>query len=202
MARLPNLERLPGSAKRYRDRRTGEAYSYRQALKLKEQRAEPVRSRAAFSRLTPRQQQAQQRATRAISLHRRTGISLSQAAEREGTSLHAIRQYGGDVVARAPSGRYTTRPRDRLYRVMSVTTTHGVQVIAVTDSNTASRIGEYANAVRQYLRTGETRRLRTFRGKSFRAGKQVYFFETDPRVLDELAARGDLSFESLYPMAA
>lgn len=72
----------------------------------------------------------------------------------------------------------------------------------VTDSRTASRVGTYWNAVDHYLRTGDARPLRAFRGKTIRAGKVALPFVTDPRTLKRLAQVDEVRFESIYAQKA
>jgi hypothetical protein len=48
--------------------------------------------------------------------------------------------------------------------MLNVVTEHGTVMVIVRDSRTASRIGEYMNAVKQRARGGESTPLAAFRG--------------------------------------
>jgi hypothetical protein len=77
-------------------------------------------------------------------------------------------------------------------------TPKGTVPVTVRDSRTASRIGEYMNAVRIYVNTGVPSALDRFEGKTFQAGGKTYTFITDPTTLDRLADAGTLAIEGLY----
>jgi hypothetical protein len=77
-----------------------------------------------------------------------------------------------------------------------------IVTIDVTDSRTTSRISSYWNAVGRYIATGDDQALKQFRGKSIRVQKVTYHFVTDTGVLDELARRGQIHFETIYSEAA
>jgi hypothetical protein len=74
----------------------------------------------------------------------------------------------------------------------------GTVAIKVTDSRTASRIGEHMNAVRAFLRSGDSSALESFRGESFEADGVTYVFVTDLETLSRLADAGDLAIDGLY----
>ena len=69
------------------------------------------------------------------------------------------------------------------------------------DSRTASRIGAHWAAVKHYIDTSDDRPLRRFRGGHIRVAKRGYPFITDLDAIDELARRGELSFETIYAVA-
>jgi hypothetical protein len=172
------------------------------SLYAEQQASKPVRSAAAHAGLKPSQRQARERALEAVALMRREGKTLGVAAQAAGTTPNTVKKYGGTALDRTRAGRYAATASDRLYRRMVMTTPAGQVEIDVIDSRTASRIARYNNAVRRYLETGDTSALREFAGKSVQAGKRRYPFITDPAALDRLARAGELSFESLYTMAA
>jgi hypothetical protein len=63
-------------------------------------------------------------------------------------------------------------------------------------------VAHYWNAVRTYLRTGDQRALRPFRGKALRVDKIAYPFITDPRTLERLYQAGEVAFEDIYAHVA
>jgi len=85
-----------------------------------------------------------------------------------------------------------------MIRHLRFLTPEGQIVVTVRSPKIASLIARYSAAVEHYLRTGETDRLKKFRGKSIRVGKKKYEFVTDPKTLRRLAAVGEVSFEDLY----
>ena len=71
--------------------------------------------------------------------------------------------------------------------------------VEVRDSRTASRNARYWNAVDRYLRTGNEKLLRPFRGKSFSSRGVRHEFVTDTDTLERAALIGQVTFEDLYP---
>ena len=133
---------------------------------------------------------------------RRDGLSLSRAAHDAGTTPNVVRKYAGEAIVRDKRGRESATRSDKLLRQMQFLTADGVIALDVKDSRTASRVGAYWSAVRRYIETGDAQLLRQFRGRNVRMAKREYPFLTDLDVIDEFARRGELSFESIYAVAA
>jgi len=172
------------------------------SLGEQQRRMSRVRSAAQLAAMRPSAAETRARALDALSKMRREGVSLSRAARDAGTTPNSVRRYAGEAIMRTDRGREVARPRDGLYRRMEILTPDGKIALDVTDSRTASRIGSYWAAVRRYVETGDARGLRQFRGRSVRVAKRGYPFITDLDLLDELANGGELSFESIYAVAA
>ena len=69
-------------------------------------------------------------------------------------------------------------------------------------SRSASKIARHWIAVNHYVKTGKDSYLRLFRRDYIQVEKQRIPFLTDPVTIDLLAARGEISFESIYAQAA
>jgi len=84
-----------------------------------------------------------------------------------------------------------------------IPTPEGPREIAVHDSGQASLLGEYWNAVRWYLATGDAIRIKTFDGKFITAedGKRFALL-TNLADLDRIGSAGLFSFESIYARTA
>lgn len=148
--------------------------------------------------LRPVSREARARALEAVSLARRENLTIRTAARRTGVSLGTVRKYAAPVLTKDAFGRLAARKTDRLYRRVHVIGPDGERWIDTHGSRAASTVGEYWNAVRHYLSTGDEGPLERFRGLKV-AGVEL---ETDPDVIDELARRGEVSFEDLYELAA
>jgi len=145
------------------------------------------------------EEQDRDRALGALGLLRRQGIAFRVATEIMGTNPKTAKPYVNSALRKDKRGRYYATLYDRIPRRLNFFMADGSHPIVIRDSRTASRIAEYSNAVRTYLRTGEITALVQFSGKSFRSGGVVYRFITDRDVLDRLADAGSLSaIESLY----
>jgi DNA-binding transcriptional MerR regulator len=159
------------------------------------------RPKAAPERGSRRVQQARHAETRRRVLQAiaaaRQGVPLKRAARAAHTTVATIRKYAPTVVQRDIRRRLVVVPYDRMKRPMRVLTPHGVLVLDVRHSRSASRLGQYWNAVDAALR-GDLGPLRAFRGKSIRVGKVAYPYLTDMRTLKRLAHAGEVRFEDLY----
>jgi hypothetical protein len=77
---------------------------------------------------------------------------------------------------------------------MRLITTQGVQAVPLDDEHDRSLVGSHANAVAQFLATGDIEPLGPFRDVEI-AGHRL---ETDPDELEAWAAQGELEFEDIY----
>lgn len=140
-----------------------------------------------------------ERALAVVARMRRENTSLGPAAKVEEVDPSIVLLYAGSAFKKKrPRGRYRAKPYDRIPRTLNFLTSKGSQALTVRDSRTASRIGEYMNAVRKYLHSGDTSILADFEGRSFRSGGVTHRFITDTRTLDQFADAGGLAIEGLY----
>lgn len=151
---------------------------------------------------TKPQAQARERALATLARMRRDKISLRAAAKTEQTNARTVRRYVGSALRQSGSrGRYHATAFDRISRTLNFLTPNGTVPVIVRDSRTASLIGEYMNAVKNYTTGRDQSGLKNFENKSFRASGVIYRFVTDPAILDRLADAGVLAIEGLYRTA-
>lgn len=132
--------------------------------------------------------------------HMRKGKSLTRAAKLAHTTRATVVKYARSAVTR-PSGKpYKALGYDQLTREMRFLTPQGVEALPIRSSASASRIGEYWNAVNHYLRTGRSNRLKPFRGKAVQVRGRHHRFITDELTLERLANAGEVRFEDLYAL--
>ena len=153
--------------------------------------AQPQRRRASL-----------QKTAHVLSAMRVQGLSLRQAAREHGVSTQTVRRHAGSALRKTSRGTYKPRTRDTMLRLLVVPTPEGLVEIAVRDSRSASIVGEYWNAVQEFLQTGDDAGLQRFRGQSIvdAEGRRITLL-TDLDDLERLGAAGVLSFESLYAKA-
>jgi hypothetical protein len=151
-----------------------------------------------MERMSPREADAYERVLHAINLMRRERLSLTAAARETGTRPETVRRLAGTALVRV-RGRWKSKPADRLERRMLFYDRRGSTFVTVRSSTTASRIGEYHNAIKEFLETGHPSKLNAFRGMSFLdvKGKRRQFL-TRPMVIRRLARVGEFRFESIY----
>ncbi len=79
------------------------------------------------------------------------------------------------------NGKPIVKKWDRIRRVMRINTDGKEKSVEVKDSRTASVVGRYHNAVKQFLNTGDKSKLSKFRNKKVKDSKgKVHKFETNP----------------------
>ncbi len=83
--------------------------------------------------------------------------------------------------------RWTAKRLDRIPRVMKINEKGREVSIEINDSRTASLIGRYHNAVKQFLNTGNRKKLRKFKNKKIKdtQGKH-HLLETNPDSLIQI----------------
>jgi len=163
-----------------------------------EQSKAPKRIIGPFTlgQLPAQAQRMRDAALKALGMMRREGLDLGTASRRAGIPKHVITHYGREALT-GTGGRARALRSDRLYRQLWIISGGQKVVVDVRGSRQASIVGEYWNAMQRYVE-GDDEALAPFRGKAVGG----YELETDPDVLDELARRGDLSFEDIYRVAA
>lgn len=142
--------------------------------------------------------EARGRALEAVALARRENLTIRTAARRANVSIGTVRKYAGPALETDAFGRLVAKDADRLYRRVRVIGPRGETFVGVRGSRRTSTVGEYWNAVNNYLVTGDEQPLRRFSGMTV-GGVEL---ETDPDFIEELARRGEVSFEDLYEYAA
>jgi hypothetical protein len=143
--------------------------------------------------------QARERSLATVALMRREEIPLSSAARIQGIPRRTVLEHARSALRRGGGGDYWALPYDRIRRTLNFLTPRGTVPVTVHDSRTATDIAEHMNAVRKYVRTGDTSELERFKNKSFVTAGRVRRFVTDTDVLDDLADAGSLrAIETLY----
>jgi hypothetical protein len=155
-----------------------------------------------YRRLSAPERQARELALEALSYMRHGRLSLSDAARAAGTTTENVLRFAGEAITRDPQRRHVATATDRLFRRMAIMTKDRVIFIDISDSNTASWIARYHNAVKRYLNHADDRGLGVFQGKGVRdAQGQIHPFVTDLDTLDALAQTGEIEFDSIYELS-
>lgn len=123
---------------------------------------------------------------------RRTGVSLTAAAQEEHIDPRTVRKYLKTELRR----RGKPTKVDRRKREMLVPTAVGNAPVTLRGSKQASELGKYMSAVGKYLRTGDVEGLAKFEGKSI--GGHALITDTD--LLSSLAQAGALTLDEIYAL--
>jgi hypothetical protein len=109
-------------------------------------------------------------------------------------------KYARSAVVHPRGQPYKALGYDQLTREMRFLTPKGVSALPIRSSASASRIGEYWNAVHRYLDKGQNDELRKFRRKAVTVRGKRHPFVTDEALLDRLGNAGQVRFEDLYAL--
>ena len=115
----------------------------------------------------------------------RKGESLSRASREFHTSPETV--IKNTNAFHKVRGKGVEKSQERISRVTSIKEKGKQSWVEVRDSRTASRIGKYNSAVREFLRTGNTDVLKSFKKPFKDANGKLHHFETDPDKLYEIA---------------
>jgi hypothetical protein len=154
-------------------------------------RANKPRQRASLS---DRSFEAEQRSLHAVARARRDGISPSQAAGEEGTTLATIKKYLPAALRRSETGRWVVSKSDRYGRLLSLPGPQGPVTVRARGSKEAQFASAYLASLTRWARTEKAYELAPFHGK------KVGDFEliTAARTLRPLRDAGLLQLDSLY----
>lgn len=147
--------------------------------------------------LTQREKLQRERSLQVLSKVRR-GSSLSKAVKELKTSISTVVKNTGEFTK--VGNRWKANPIDTIERIMVINTEGRQETIAVNNSATASIIGNYHNAVKDFFITGDKTVLKPFKGVivTDADGKQ-WALETDPVNLRNIAmSLEDGEFTSIY----
>ena len=175
-------------------RRTGKTSAHTVRRRRNHDAQEPSRS----PRTSARQQNATyERALHVLALMRR-GESMSAACRAEHIKPDTFLRYVGRAVRHdKPGGRFRVVAKDTLTRNLQVPTADGTVAVAMRGMKAAREFSAYLNAIGHFNRTGDTSRLRRFKGRTFTAEGRRYAFLTDPDKLMELAEADALRLDSV-----
>jgi len=151
-------------------------------------KAEPLHKRP-WKKLSPRQKLLREKSLAVLSEMRNSKTkTLPQAANDNGITIkNVIRHTNGFKKA---NGKLVVKRWDGIKRVMRINTEGKEKSIEIKDSRTASVVGRYHNAVKQFLNTGDKTKLQKFRNKKVKDSKgKLHKLETDPQKIIQINER-------------
>jgi hypothetical protein len=151
-----------------------------------------------YDALTSKQQDERERALEA-KRKLLEGYDLTYAAAASYIDPEAVILHLGGVIRIGTGGKVTVNKKDKISRGMIIYTDGLVLPIFVNNSDQATIIGEYFNAVQTYL-NGDKEALSHFEGVTvIDEDGVVYELETDPEAIEEIeASREDQEFHKIY----
>jgi hypothetical protein len=139
-----------------------------------------------------------EKSLKVISVMRREKLSLSKASKSVGISPKTVIKNTNAL--KFVGNKWIPKLHDKIIRIMDIYTDGQQKTIAINDSRTASIIGKYHNAVKNFFEKGDIAFLKSFKGKKIKdADGNTHTLETDPDRLFAIAeGREDEEFYSIY----
>jgi hypothetical protein len=167
----------------------------------------PIRGYRQYEALSRRKRRALDGARQVIAYERDTGVGITRSItdlRKKGvrTSVGSVKRYFGNAVRIDWRGRLVAADSDPNLRVMRLLTTEGIRDVYVRGAKAASVVAEYDAALKAARLGDETAlmRWRDQHGERIYQGidHRTYAAETDPDVITERDALGELEFEEIY----
>jgi hypothetical protein len=179
------------------------AATHKKPAKARKLKIKIPRTQKQYSAMSEEAQDKWNRIAHVVAKMRSEGVSLSKAAKEFAVDSRNVVDLAKAALRKQNNGRYVAKKADKLLRVLVVPSPDGLKEVVVRDSETASKIAQYSDAVQKYLRTGDTARLTKFKRLKLKDanGKRISLL-VDVVELNRLGSAGVLTFESLYARAA
>ncbi len=157
----------------------------------------PIYKRS-WSSLNKRELSTRKRSLDALSKVKK-GQSLTRSSKESQTSAKTVLKNTNAF--KKIKGKWIAKSQDRISRTMSIYENGKQEWIEVRDSRTASRIGNYNNAVKQFLTTGNQDILKGFNNPIRDAQGQLHYLEPDPdKLTDIMEAQEEPEFFEIYKL--
>ena len=136
--------------------------------------------RRPWRKLSPRQKMLREKSLAVLSELRNTkSKTLPQAANDNNVTVKNVIKHTNGF--KKVNGKPVVKRWDRIKRVMRINTGGKEKSVEIKDSRTASVVGRYHNAVKQFLNTGDKTKLSKFRNKKVKDSKgKLHKLETNP----------------------
>ena len=133
-----------------------------------------------WRKLSPRQKMLREKSLAVLSELRNSKTkTISQAANDSNITVKNVIKHTNGF--RKVNDKLVVKKWDRIHRVMRINTDGKEKSIEIRDSRTASVVGRYHNAVKQFLNNGDKTKLSKFRNKKVKDSKgQLHRLETNP----------------------
>ena len=142
-----------------------------------------------WRRLSPRQKLLREKSLAVLTELRNSKTkTLPQAANNHNITVKNVIKHTNGF--KKTNGKLVVKRWDRIKRVIRVNTSGKEKSIEIGDSRTASVVGRYHNAVKQFLNTGNKSKLSKFRNKRVKDSKEkLHKLETNPEEIIKINQR-------------
>lgn len=139
----------------------------------------------SWAELTPKQKALREKSLSVLVQSRKTGKSPSRIAKQVGISFSTVQTHTNAF--KKVNGRWVAKRFDKIPRPMLTSEMGKLRSIPISDSRHARTLGQYHNAVKQYFKTGDIKKLKKFSKKQIKdSSGKLHSFETDPKLVLEI----------------
>ena len=142
-----------------------------------------------WKKLSPRQKLLREKSLTVLSELRNTkGKTISQAANDNNITVKNVIKHTNGF--KKVNGKPVVKRWDRIKRVMRINSGGKEKSVEIKDSRTASVVGRYHNAVKQFLNTGDRTKLSKFRNKKVKdSSGKLHRLEINPEEIIRINQR-------------
>lgn len=152
----------------------------------------------SWNKLTPRQKLFRKRSLEVLSISRKSSKSLSKISRGLGISVRTV--INNTNAFKKTNNKWTPKKFDKVSRSMLISQDGKMQSIHISDSRHARTIGQYHNAVKHYLSTGDSAKLVKFAKRKIKdSNGMLHFFETRLQTVQEINEKiEEIEFFEVY----
>lgn len=144
--------------------------------------------RKSWKQLEPEEKELRERSLDVLSEARRTRKSLTKIARQNKISPKTVLHHTNGF--KKVNRRWVAKKFDKISRSMKINENGKKISIETNDSRHASTIGKYHNAVKDFLNTGNKKKLSEFSKKKIKdSNKNIHSFETNPNTIIKIEER-------------
>ena len=152
---------------------------------LNKKRAKIPLYRKRWKNLSPKQKLLREKSLSVLSEARKSKQSFSKLAKKHDVSPKTV--LNNTNAFRKRRRRWNAKRFDKIPRVMKINENGKEVSIQINDSRTAALIGQYHNAVKKFLNTGDKKSLKKFKNKKIKdIDGNFHSFETNLDSLIEI----------------
>jgi hypothetical protein len=154
--------------------------------------------RKPWGKLTPRQKSTRTKALAVITQSKKTKKTLSIIAREHNISIKTLQNHTNAF--KKVNGKLVAKRFDKVSRSMLIAENSKLQSVEVSDSRHARSIGRYHNAVKFYLDTGDSSKLKKFSKRKIKdSDGNIHTFETRLKTVEEIHERiEEIEFFEVY----
>lgn len=141
-----------------------------------------------WNELNPEEKDLRIRSLEVVTEARTTNKSLTKIARQNKISLKTVLNHTNAF--KKENRRWVAKRFDKISRSMIIYENGKMMSIEINDSRHASTIGKYHNAKKEFLNTGDKKKLSEFSKKKIRdSNGKLHFFETRPKKVISIEER-------------